>query len=104
MKDQICVYHAEMCRALSHPKRLEIINALRDAELSAGELGKRLDLGKSNLSQHLCTMRQRRILLSRKEGNAVFYRIANPRLLMAFDMLREVLFEQIGQDATLIGR
>ena len=103
MEDQIYVYHAEMCKVFSHPKRLELINTLRDGEISAGELGGRLGLSKANLSQHLSMMRERRILVSRKEGNMVYYRIANPRLLEAFDMLRELLFDQIRQDAALIG-
>ncbi len=102
MEDQIYAYHAEMCKVFSHPKRLELINALRDKEMSAGELGKRLGLTPANLSQHLTMMRERHILASRKEGNMVYYRIANPRLLEAFDLLREILFEQIRQDAALI--
>ena len=91
-----------MCKVFSHPKRLELINLLRDKEMSAGELGERLELTPANLSQHLTMMKKRRILISRKEGNMVYYRIANPRLLEAFDLLREILFEQIRQDAALI--
>ena len=102
MEDQIYAYHAEMCKVFSHPKRLELINLLRDGEVSAGELGERLGLSPANLSQHLTMMRERHILVSRKEGNVVYYRIANPRLLEAFDLLREILFEQIRQDAVLI--
>ena len=100
--DQLYFYHAEMCKVFSHPKRLELINILRDKEMSAGELGGKLGLPAANLSQHLTMMRERHILVSRKEGNVVFYRIANPRLLKAFDLLREILFEQIRQDAALI--
>ena len=44
MEDQIYTYHAEMCKVFSHAKRLELINILRDKEMSAGELGKRLGL------------------------------------------------------------
>ena len=102
MEDQIYAYHAEMCKVFSHPKRLELINVLRDKEMNAGELSARLGLTPSNLSQHLAMMRERHILASRKEGNAVYYRIASPRLLEAFDLLREILFEQIRQDAALI--
>ena len=102
MEDQIYAYHAEMCKVFSHPKRLELISILRDKEMSAGELRERLGLTPANLSQHLTMMRERRILISRKEGNMVYYRIANPRLLQAFDLLREILFEQIRQDAALI--
>ncbi|MEE8413910.1 MAG: metalloregulator ArsR/SmtB family transcription factor [Dehalococcoidales bacterium] len=102
MEDQIYGYHAEMCKVFSHPKRLELINIMRDKEMSAGQLGERLGLAPSNLSQHLTMMRERHILTSRKEGNVVYYRIANIRLLEAFDLLREILFEQIRQDAALI--
>ena len=102
MEEQIYHYHAEMCKVLSHPKRLELIGMLRDEEMKAGELSQRLGLTPSNLSQHLAIMRERRILASRKEGNEVYYRIANPKLLQAFDILREILFEQIRQDAALI--
>ena len=102
MEGQIYIYHAEMCKVFSHPKRLELINLLRDREISAGELGERLGLSPANLSQHLTMMRERHILVSRKEGNMVYYRIANPRLLEAFDLLREILFEHIRQDAALI--
>ena len=102
MEDQIYLYHAEMCKVLSHPKRLELINALREEEMNVGDLAEKLGLGPANLSQHLTMMKERRILVSRKEGNVVYYRIANPRLLEAFDLLREIMFEQIRQDATLI--
>ena len=102
MEDQIYAYHAAMCKVFSHPKRLELINLLRDGEISAGELGERLGLAPANLSQHLTMMRERHILVSRKEGNMVYYRIANPRLIEVFDLLREILFEQIRQDAVLI--
>ena len=102
MEDQIYFYHAEMCKVFSHPKRLELINVLRDREMSVGDLSERLGLASANLSQHLAMMKERHILASRKEGNVVYYRIANPRLLEAFDLLREILFEQIRQDAALI--
>ncbi len=102
MEDQIYSYHAEMCKVFSHPKRLELINVLREKEMSVSELCERLGLAPANLSQHLAMMRQRHILVSRKEGNMVYYQVANPRLLEAFDLLREILFEQIRQDAALI--
>ena len=102
MEDQIYAYHAEMCQALSHPKRLEAINVLRDGEMSVTELSQKLGLTVGNLSQHLSMMKERHVLLTRKEGNMVYYRIANPKLIRCFDMMREMLFEQIRQDAALI--
>ncbi len=50
MEDQVYAYHAEMCKVFAHPKRLELINTLRDKEMSAGELGERLGLSLVTLS------------------------------------------------------
>ena len=102
MDDQIYQYHAEMCQVFSHPKRLEVINVLRDGEMSVTELAQKLELTIGNLSQHLSMMKERHILLTRKEGNMVYYRILNPKLIQCFDMMREMLFEQIRQDAALL--
>ncbi|MDP2730831.1 MAG: metalloregulator ArsR/SmtB family transcription factor [Dehalococcoidales bacterium] len=102
MEDQIYQYHAEMCQVFSHPKRLEAIDVLRDGEMTVTELAQKLELTIGNLSQHLSMMKERHILLTRKEGNMVYYRIANPKLIRCFDMMREMLFEQIRQDAALL--
>ena len=103
MEDRVYSHHAEMCKVFSHPKRLELIDLLREEETSVGDLSQKLGLAPANLSQHLAMMRERHILVARKEGNVVYYHIANPKLLQAFDILREILFEQIMQDAALIG-
>ena len=70
--------------------------------MTVTELAEKLGLTVGNLSQHLSMMKERHILLSRKEGNMVYYRIANPKLIRCFDMMREMLFEQIRQDAALL--
>ena len=102
MEKQIYTYHAEMCQVFSHPKRLEVIDLLRDGEMTVSELAQKLGLTSGNLSQHLSLMKTRHILLTRKEGNQVFYRTANPNLIECFEMMQEMLFEQIRQDAALI--
>jgi ArsR family transcriptional regulator len=49
-------------------------------------------------------MKERGILNTRKEGNLVYYRLANLKMLKAFDILREILFERISREGTLIQR
>lgn len=95
--------HAEMCKVFASPTRLAAINALRDNEMTVGELARRLGVSKANLSQHLAVMRGRGIIVARKEGNQVFCRVANPKLLQACDLLREILIEQIRAESALVG-
>jgi len=99
---ELYLRHAEMCKVLSHRTRLEVINMLRDGEMNVTELARRLNTTLGNLSQHLVMMRQRGILASRKEGNVVYYHLANPKMLKAFDILREVLFEQLEREGELV--
>ena len=95
-------YHAEMCKVFSHPTRLQILNALREREVSVSDLAGQLQVAIGNLSQHLNMMKQRRVLASRKEGNVVFYRLANPKMLRAFDLIREILSEQMQRESALV--
>jgi ArsR family transcriptional regulator len=86
--------HAEVCKTLAHAKRIEIINLLRSGEKPVSFLLAETGLLKANLSQHLAVMRQRGIIKARKEGLSVFCQIANPKIVRACDLMREVLFEQ----------
>lgn len=90
--------HAKLCKALSNPKRLEIIATLRDRELSVGELADRLAIPIGNLSQHLNMMKGVGMLNARKAGNVVYYSLATPKMLDAFDILREILFDRISRE------
>lgn len=85
--------HADVCKTLANPKRIEIINLLRSGEMPVAELLKKTGLLKANLSQHLAVMRSKGIVKSRKEGLTVYYRIANPKIVKACDLMREVLYE-----------
>lgn len=94
--------HAEVCKVFSHPKRLELIAILRDGEGNVGDLASRLGMTIGNLSQHLAMMRQRRVLSMRRDGNEVYYRVANPKLLKAFDLIRGILLDGIEREGRLI--
>lgn len=98
---QIFELHAEACKTLANPKRIEIINLLRTGEKSVARLLEETGLLKANLSQHLSIMRQRGIVKARKEGLMAYYRMANPKIVKACDLMREVLFEQMKEKKEL---
>ncbi len=94
--------HADVCKTLSHPRRLEIIDKLRVGEISAGELAKMMDLSKANLSQHLGILRSQGIVEVRRNGVHLFYRIANPKVVQACQLIREVLLARLESNQELI--
>ncbi len=102
MEEKMFQMHAEVCKSLSSPIRLKILNSLREKERSVEELTELLGLHKANLSQHLAILRQRRIVSTRRAGLNIYYKIANPKMIKACDILREVLFEQLAENESLV--
>src|SRR3989338_11715816 len=102
MEEKMYEMHAEVCKSMANPTRLKIMNILREGEKSVEELRKQLRLPKANLSQHLSILRQRKIVSTRRAGLNIYYKVANPKLIKACDILREVLFEQLKEGESLI--
>lgn len=89
--DAEVTYKACNClKALAHETRLGIIWLLKDGELSVNELAARLGLMLPNISQHLRILRDREILVTRKEANRVLYRLRDPRILKILEVLQEI--------------
>jgi DNA-binding transcriptional ArsR family regulator len=94
--------HAEICKTLSNPKRLEILDHLRESEKSVEELTQLMNMSKSNLSQHLSILRQKRLVKTRRDGLNIIYSIGNPKILNACDILKEVLLGNLTQNQDLL--
>jgi ArsR family transcriptional regulator, virulence genes transcriptional regulator len=86
--------HAEMCQALANQHRLAIMYALKDGEKCVGDIASALDISVHNVSQHLRILRQRLLVRSRKEGQAVYYSVTNPKFVQACGLIREALLEE----------
>lgn len=80
---------AETLKAVSHPARLRIIEMLEESELSVGEVQEGLGITQSLTSQHLTTMKMRGVLKCRKNGNMVYYSIANPDVVKVIHCIRQ---------------
>jgi len=87
------VLTADALKAMGHPLRWRILCALGDKEITVGELAKLIGTTQSNMSQHLDQLRNKRILISRKEANRMYYRVRNEALLELIGSMRSVLCE-----------
>ena len=92
---------AEISKTLAHPLRLAILHFLESGEKTVNELAQTLGAGQSNVSQHLALMRQRQIVKTRKDGSNIYYRVANPKINQACDMLQGVLIEHLKEKQEL---
>ncbi len=94
--------HAEVCNSMGHPIRLETVHHLKKAELSFSEIAELIGVGKSTLARHLSLMVSNGILLQRKEGVNVYYKIASPKITTACALMREVLIERLKSNIDIV--
>ena len=101
---QILERQAEICKALGHPKRLQIIYLLQRGEMAAGDLAAALNTTPANVSQHLNAMKQAGLIDSRREASNVIYWLTTPAIIDACSMVKTVLADQMRREQELIGR
>jgi DNA-binding transcriptional ArsR family regulator len=81
---------AHAIKSIAHPLRLKILCVLGDMEISVQDIVEQVGTSQSNISQHLAILRDKGVLVSRKEANKVFYRIGDLRTLKLIGMMRDV--------------
>lgn len=91
--------HAEVCKVLTDPKRLMLLDALRDGERSVGELAVAIGVTLPNASQHLAVLRGAGLVEGRRSGTTVTYRLAEPAIVEACDIIHAVVARRLGQAA-----
>lgn len=80
---------AETLKAVAHPVRLRIVDLLgRSQEMCVGDLVAALDAKPAITSQQLGLLKDRGIVACRRDGNRVYYRLANPDLLKVLECIR----------------
>jgi len=94
---------AEICKTLSDPNRLMLLHELREGEKSVGQLVSALGLPQSNVSRHLAVLRERSLVETRREGTMIYYRLGNPKIGEACDLVRDVLQSHLARNQELVG-
>lgn len=85
---------ARALKAMSHPIRLKILCTLGNNELSVQDIVERAGTSQSNISQHLSILRDKNILITRKDANRVYYRIEDSRTLQLIELMRNIFCSQ----------
>lgn len=86
--------HAELLKALAHPKRLEIINVLKEGSVTVQGLQQMLGLAQANVSQHLKILRDAGAVAQQRKGQHVEYRLAHRNFAKASEAIRDVLLQR----------
>lgn len=82
--------NAEIYKFLANPKRLEILNLLKNRELAVEKIVEIVKAPKANVSQHLALLRHARLVTVRRNGVNAYYRISDPRIVEPCRILRDL--------------
>ena len=103
MEKKLYEMQAELCKTLSNPKRLEILDILKEREeISVNHLAEMLEIPKANTSQHLQLLRQAGLVGCRKDGLKVFYTLSGDDVIGLLDALRGVAERHVADVERLV--
>lgn len=93
-------FHAELCKTLTDPKRLMIMQALRDgSERSVGQLAEVVGMTLPNASQHLAVLRHAGLVSRRRQATTVYYSLTEPRIAEACEIVHQIVVDRLTRGA-----
>lgn len=101
-KQDLFSQFAVVGKALSNGNRLELLEFLAQGERSVEELANLSGLSVANTSRHLQQLRQSGLIVNRKQGLKVFYRVSGDDIIELMDILRKVAQQRIAEVERLI--
>jgi len=101
-KQNLFSQFARIGKAMSNGHRLELLEFLAQGERSVDELARVSGLSVANTSQHLQQLRQAGLVLARKEGQKVYYRVSGEDVLQLFAQLRSVAERHLAEVQQLV--
>ena len=101
LREEIDQLHAQICRALADQHRIFILYTLSEAPHHVSELSEALELPQPTVSRHLKVLRERGLVTSEREGQAVSYSLRDDRIIDALDLLRAVLADRLKSQGAL---
>jgi ArsR family transcriptional regulator, virulence genes transcriptional regulator len=91
----------EICKAMAHPVRLEIVELLNGGTMPASEMIAALQTSKANLSKHINLLVHTGIVEAERTGRQVSYRLKHPEIHRACEIMRSILYQQLKEGQRL---
>lgn len=99
---EIIELHANLCSAISDPRRIMLLYAIADEPRNVSSLAEAVEISQPAASRHLKVLDQRGLVRAHREGASVIYTLTDERLIQALDMLRDVLYDRLNHRAELV--
>lgn len=101
MNDSRAKLMADILKALAHPVRVMIVEALTERDLCVCELNELASIDQSGISRHLAQLKKAGIVTDRRDGMKVYYHLESPCILRAFECTLQVIESETKRKETL---
>lgn len=101
LSEEITALHAGICSALADPRRILLLYALSEKPRNVSDLADELGISQPTTSRHLNILRERGLVIARRERQSVVNTLADERIIGALDLLRAVLASNLQSQAAL---
>ena len=88
-------FQAKTAKALAHPTRIAILEMLRRGEVCVCEMSPALEVSQANVSQHLAVLRDSNLVVARREGARMMYRVTDERVFQVLDLMGSIAHDQL---------
>lgn len=100
--DELDLLHSHICTAVGDPKRIQILYALYEQPRNVSALADALATPQPTISRHLAVLRDRSIVVAKREGQSVIYSLSTPKIIEILDAMRQILRDSLDHKSNLL--
>jgi DNA-binding transcriptional ArsR family regulator len=89
-REKLVEFKADFFKALANPLRIRILDELRTEELTVSEIRDRLEVEMPNVSQQLAVLKNKQLVIARKQGNNIYYSCIDPTVFELLDVAKRL--------------
>lgn len=100
--DELMLLHANICKAMGDPKRIQILYTLHSAPRHVSALAAELQTPQPTISRHLAILRERGLVSADRDGAQVTYSLAAPEIITILDEMRSLLRDVLAHQTDVV--
>jgi ArsR family transcriptional regulator len=101
LKEEVNQLHANICNGLADPIRILLLYKLSEDPSSVNDLANSVNLSQPTVSRHLKILRERGLVIPKRNGQFVYYHLADARIIEALDLMRSVMSDTLSERAKI---
>ncbi len=101
--EEFQLLHNTICQAVGDPKRIQILYALHEEPRHVTALAEALATPQPTISRHLAILRQRALVMPKREGQAVIYELTDLKIIEVLNLMRQILRDSLERQSENLG-